>query len=104
MSSDLLYIFRKVYATGWCSHSARGLIADSQQQAYAVADQLADDWLDGRLSPISGDGDNAATKERPVEQLLNARNVPYISWYIYSMFTCLSILLTIKFFDHIYDS
>uniref|UniRef100_A0A183C1B1 Elongin-C n=1 Tax=Globodera pallida TaxID=36090 RepID=A0A183C1B1_GLOPA len=72
-----------IYATGWCSHEARGLIADSQQQAYAVADQLADDWSSserqiGIVQDAGGDSDRMATTK--MEQLLRERNVPFISW------------------------
>uniref|UniRef100_A0A914HA78 Elongin-C n=1 Tax=Globodera rostochiensis TaxID=31243 RepID=A0A914HA78_GLORO len=73
-----------VYATGWCSHEARGLIADSQQQAYAVADQLADDWSSSeRQIGVVGEAGGDEPDRMPTtktEQLLHERGVPFISW------------------------
>ncbi|KAL7071946.1 hypothetical protein ACQ4LE_008573 [Meloidogyne hapla] len=66
-----------VYATGWCSHAARGLIADSQQQAYSVADQIYED-LSKNYSTKN------ITKEMPartqIEQKLRSREVEFINW------------------------
>lgn len=34
----------RVYATGWCAHSPSGVIAQTQNQSVAVADELVEDW------------------------------------------------------------
>ena len=34
----------KVYATGWCAHNPSGVIAQTQSQAVAVADEIAKDF------------------------------------------------------------
>ncbi|KAL3070649.1 hypothetical protein niasHT_032439 [Heterodera trifolii] len=68
-----------VYATGWCSHEARGLIADSQQQAYAVADQLADDWETGQIGGRQTVGE-ANERRAMTKQLLTDRKVSFINW------------------------
>jgi hypothetical protein len=60
-----------VYATGWCSHAARGVIADSQQQAYSSADEIIKDWNCGNVRRKC----SPSTKE-----LLVSRNVPFIDW------------------------
>lgn len=62
----------KVYATGWCSHTARGLIADSQRQAITVADELANDWNCGKIRH-KGETFN-------IEELLVAQGIEYVSW------------------------
>jgi len=60
-----------VYATGWCSHNARGIIADSQDQAYLVADQLVADLENNTIKVKGANG---------ARELLEKRNVPFISW------------------------
>ncbi|KAI1715399.1 pyridine nucleotide-disulfide oxidoreductase domain-containing protein [Ditylenchus destructor] len=60
-----------VYATGWCAHDARGVIAESQQQAVAVVDELVKDWNKGQIKPRECQG---------AKELLDKREVPYITW------------------------
>lgn len=61
-----------MYATGWCAHDAKGVIAESQQQAMAVIDELTKDWKEGRIKP----------KNQPEsgQELLDKRKVPYVTW------------------------
>uniref|UniRef100_A0A914LEY8 FAD/NAD(P)-binding domain-containing protein n=1 Tax=Meloidogyne incognita TaxID=6306 RepID=A0A914LEY8_MELIC len=66
-----------VYATGWCSHAARGLIADSQQQAYSVADQIYEDLNKINSTKNSIQKMSARTQ---IEQKLCSRGVEFINW------------------------
>uniref|UniRef100_A0A915ESY0 NADPH:adrenodoxin oxidoreductase, mitochondrial n=1 Tax=Ditylenchus dipsaci TaxID=166011 RepID=A0A915ESY0_9BILA len=61
-----------VYATGWCAHAAKGVIAESQTQAVAVIDKLADDLTAGKILKREVSG---------AKKLLEERSVPYISWF-----------------------
>ncbi|CAK5050266.1 unnamed protein product [Meloidogyne enterolobii] len=66
-----------VYATGWCSHAARGLIADSQQQAYSVADQIYEDLNKINSTKNSVKKMSARTQ---IQQKLCSRGVEFINW------------------------
>lgn len=71
-----------VYATGWCAHAARGVILDSQMQAFNVADELIKDWKDGKFikkDPIKEVSSNARNSS-PIKSLLDQRRVSYITW------------------------
>lgn len=61
----------KVYATGWCAHVPKGVILDSQMQAFNVADELIKDWNDGKF--VKKDSET-------LKSLLDQRQMQYISW------------------------
>lgn len=66
--------YANVYATGWCSHAARGVIADSQRQAITVADTLIDDWNRGKIRH------KTENTQSNIAQLLAERSVYCINW------------------------
>lgn len=64
-----------VYATGWCAHIAKGVILDSQMQAFNVVDELIKDWNNGKFLKK-----DSTAKTNSLKSLLEERQVPFISW------------------------
>uniref|UniRef100_A0AC35GEU4 NADPH:adrenodoxin oxidoreductase, mitochondrial n=1 Tax=Panagrolaimus sp. PS1159 TaxID=55785 RepID=A0AC35GEU4_9BILA len=62
----------KVYATGWCAHSPSGVIASTQSEAVAVADEIAKDFAQHSLQK---EKENKGSQWR-----LDDRNVPYLTF------------------------
>uniref|UniRef100_A0AC34QJW3 NADPH:adrenodoxin oxidoreductase, mitochondrial n=1 Tax=Panagrolaimus sp. JU765 TaxID=591449 RepID=A0AC34QJW3_9BILA len=60
----------KVYATGWCAHNPNGVIAQTQSQAVAVADEIAKDFAQYSKK----DNKNGS------ELRLQSRKVPFLSF------------------------
>lgn len=61
----------RVYATGWCAHSPTGVIASTQSEAVAVADEIAKDLSGHTMEKRECKG----SKWR-----LDDRNVPYLTF------------------------
>ena len=57
---------------GWCAGVARGVIAESQNQSFAVVDEMLHDWENGRI--------RRNPKAQGAKHLLTQRNVRYITW------------------------
>ena len=60
----------KVYATGWCAHNPSGVIAQTQSQAVAVADEIAKD-----LKNYSSDGQRPGSVSK-----LEERKVAFLTF------------------------
>ncbi|PIO67354.1 hypothetical protein TELCIR_10893 [Teladorsagia circumcincta] len=60
-----------VYAAGWCAHGPRGVIVDTQQEAMAVADHIAEDIM--AREDISG-------TRSGVQSILDARDINYLTF------------------------
>ncbi|KAK6044251.1 hypothetical protein COOONC_18244 [Cooperia oncophora] len=60
-----------VYAAGWCAHGPRGVIVDTQQEAIAVADHIAEDVMS--RNDITG-------TLRGVQPILDARGINYLTF------------------------
>ncbi|KAI6192156.1 NADPH:adrenodoxin oxidoreductase, mitochondrial [Aphelenchoides bicaudatus] len=62
----------KVYATGWCAQAGSGVIADTQRNASLVADEVLNDWKEGRIKSKS--------EGKDIRQLLQQRGTRFVSW------------------------
>uniref|UniRef100_A0A0K0F0U2 NADPH:adrenodoxin oxidoreductase, mitochondrial n=1 Tax=Strongyloides venezuelensis TaxID=75913 RepID=A0A0K0F0U2_STRVS len=59
----------QTYATGWCAHGAKGVIANTQADAFTVAGELFNDLSNNKFGEKTG-----------VKSLLESRNIRYVSW------------------------
>ncbi|CEF61065.1 NADPH:adrenodoxin oxidoreductase, mitochondrial [Strongyloides ratti] len=57
------------YATGWCIHGAKGVIASTQADAFGVAGELYNDLCNNKFGEKKG-----------IKTLLNNRKIRYINW------------------------
>uniref|UniRef100_A0A0N4Z3K4 NADPH:adrenodoxin oxidoreductase, mitochondrial n=1 Tax=Parastrongyloides trichosuri TaxID=131310 RepID=A0A0N4Z3K4_PARTI len=59
----------KTYATGWCAHGAKGVIASAQADAFAVAQEIFNDINSCKFGEKTG-----------VKSILENRNIKFVNW------------------------
>uniref|UniRef100_A0AC35UCN5 NADPH:adrenodoxin oxidoreductase, mitochondrial n=1 Tax=Rhabditophanes sp. KR3021 TaxID=114890 RepID=A0AC35UCN5_9BILA len=74
----------KTYATGWCAHGAKGVIANAQADAHLVSQEIINDIIindnvvnDNMISDVVKD---SSTVKRGVKHLLVERKTKFVDW------------------------